>query len=95
MASSYIGSDAAFFGSLSLMTGGDRPTASVFRVPLERLLDNCAYLEARMIDMLAGGTYNPTGDITIGTSKLRLSVSKARSISAGPGTWRAEACSTS
>jgi hypothetical protein len=47
------------------MTGGDRPTALSVRVPLERLLDNCAYLEARMIDMLAGGTYTPSGTITL------------------------------
>lgn len=73
MPSSYIGSDAAFFGTLSLMTGGDRPTASVFRVPLERLLDNCAYLEARMIDMLDGGTYAPTNPIIIGGDGLTIS----------------------
>lgn len=47
MASDYTGNAANATDTLSLMTGGDRPTAQVFRVPLERLLDNDAAQTAR------------------------------------------------
>lgn len=42
MASDYTGNPDNATDTLSLMTGGDRPLAQVFRVPLERLLDNDA-----------------------------------------------------
>jgi hypothetical protein len=47
MASNYTGNAANATNTLELMTGGDRPTAQVFRVPLERLLDNDAAQTAR------------------------------------------------
>jgi hypothetical protein len=46
MSSNYTGDPSEFTDALSLMTDGDRPTAALFRVPLERLLDNAAYLKA-------------------------------------------------
>lgn len=42
MSSSYVGNPAKATETLTLLTGGDRPTAQLFRVPLERLLDNDA-----------------------------------------------------
>lgn len=42
MASNYTGDPDGETDTLLLMTGGDTPTAQLFRVPLERLLDNDA-----------------------------------------------------
>lgn len=42
MSSNYTGDPDGETDTLSLMTGGDTPTAQLFRVPLERLLDNDA-----------------------------------------------------
>lgn len=51
MASTYTGTAANATATLSLMTGGDRPTAQSIRVPLERLLDNDAALTATAADL--------------------------------------------
>lgn len=47
MSSNYSGVDS-FLDTLSLMTDGDSPSAVLFRLPLERLLDNDVHLEARV-----------------------------------------------
>lgn len=44
MSSNYVGV-AQFLSSLSLMTDGDSPSAQLFRLPLERLLDNTVLLK--------------------------------------------------
>lgn len=44
MASDYTGNASGATLTVSLMTGGDQPTAQLFRVPLERCLDNDASL---------------------------------------------------
>lgn len=49
MSSIYNGDDDNFSDSLTLMTGGDTPSAQLFRVPLERLLDNTATLNAGLV----------------------------------------------
>lgn len=46
MASNYTGI-AQFLASLSLMTDGDSPSAALFRLPNERLLDNDVFLKAQ------------------------------------------------
>lgn len=79
MSSIYAGNGATFLASLSLMTGGDTPTALLFRVPLQRLLDNCVNLDSRVggiagsfIDGANGGTYTPGANIVLaGTSEFR------------------------
>lgn len=48
MSSSYTGVAANATDTLTLMTGGDTPTAQLFRTPLERLLDNDAAQNARV-----------------------------------------------
>lgn len=44
MPANYVGDPTTATTTLSLMTAGDRRTAQIFRVPLERLLDNDAAL---------------------------------------------------
>lgn len=51
MASNYSGNAANATNTLSLMTGGDRPTAQSVRVPLERLLDNDAAQTAHFAEL--------------------------------------------
>lgn len=47
MSSNYTGS-ATFLATLSLMTDGDSPSAQLFRLPNQALLDNCVYLKAQL-----------------------------------------------
>jgi hypothetical protein len=61
MPSNYVGDPATATATLSLMTGGDQPTAQLFRVPLERLLDN----DAKNLNALWGAGADNTGGATI------------------------------
>ncbi len=63
MSSNYTGNAANATDTLTLMTGGDRPTAQVFRVPLERLLDN---------DVAATARVTRAEDAALARSLLRL-----------------------
>lgn len=79
MSSTYNGNSATFYPSLTLMTGADKPTAQVFRTPLERLLDNAMYLRdredalfLRQATSLRGknATFTDTADRLAATSML-------------------------
>lgn len=61
MPSNYTGVAANAVTALSLMTAGDRRTAQVFRVPLERLLDN----DAKALEAIRGQGADNTGGATI------------------------------
>lgn len=47
MSSVHSGNPATFTSAMALMTDSDEPTAALFRNPLEKLLDNDAYLQAK------------------------------------------------
>jgi len=47
MSSDHNADPSVFNDPIVMMTGVDRPTAQAFRVPLEKLADNCAYLKAQ------------------------------------------------
>jgi hypothetical protein len=64
-----------FSGTLELMTGGDRPLAQVFRVPLERLLDNDAFMHRALLAQASG--------VALGMRQLDASDSAARVFALG------------
>lgn len=50
MASNYAGNPTTAAETVELMTGGDRPTAQLFRVPLERTFDNDALQRLKRLE---------------------------------------------
>lgn len=70
MTTNYIGSDE-FTQSLDLMTDADSPSAQLFRVPNERLLDNDVHLRNRIAELEASSSLTSLTALS-GTSAVTL-----------------------